>query len=1725
VRISVLGDIRADAGGGPALISNQRQQRILVALVLAGDAGLGVETLVTRVWEEAEEPTDAIRSLRTYVNRLRNTIGEQGSVVVATRPGGYALAMQPDDLDATVFERIVTGAAYELDPYVALELYDEALALWSGPAYRDLSHLDWVRPEAVRLDELRLSAEEARLRIRLDADRHTDVAADAARLILSNPHREQLTAIRATALYRSGRQVEALEELEQHRSRMREDLGVEPSPELQELEVRILNQDPDLLASYTGGRRLRGFRLGNRIGEGAHSIVYRATQPSVGREVAIKVIRKDLANEKDFIRRFEAEAQLVARLQHPHVVPLYDFWREADGAYLVMPWLQGGSLARQLRAGPLSLEETVGAVHHVAAGLDFAHGRGVIHRDVKPSNVLLDSEGNAYISDFGIALTEISVGDAEPLPLSVRSPAYAAPEQFGGGSIGPGVDIYALAVMTYELLAGSLPWPESATTATLLHHHRKGLPPIELADNTAAHAVNAILARATATDPAERFASSAEFAEELAGTVSARPARTEVEPSVNPYRGLAAFEEPDAPFFFGRAELVAAILDKLDREPVTLLVGPSGSGKSSVLRAGVIPVLRSGGSLPVVVTPTSDPMGSLASAIESISTTASGAIRSDLDAGESPAAVIERVAPGSRVVIAIDQLEELFTLARAEDAEAFLAALAASVTAKDSSLKVIASIRADFFAYPVASPSFGTISGPATVTIGPMRAEQIAAAISEPARLSGVEVEPALIAELTADAAGRPGSLPLMQFALTRAWDERSGSTLTLEDYERLGGLTGTLVRSAETVWASLGASERDAARRLLSRLVHVGDEVTRRREEFGAAVSLSGVEPGLIEMFADARLVTLDRDQTTREPTIELSHEALIEAWPRLANWVEESGTALVTAQRLRADASEWDAAGRDPDLLYSGGRLAAAQDAAADPAVAIAPREQAFLEASAQAAADADEAARQGLIEQERQRRRRRTLLVLTSVVGVVGILAVVLAVFASRRATDESRAADFTQLISRSIDAQTTQTDLALLLAAEAYAQNPGIESQRALLGALQNVEGTVEVWEAPRFPHTSFGGCFNIVRPGQIVTQPNTFSNDSPDPGGRIVDIDLVDRTVHRIESSRLECDVQRSPRSRSDESLYVGSDDSPTTIVVDANGTEIGSYPGFVEPFFDARGRLLVKSGDPDGVGAYVELDPRTGDVLSETLFEAEEAVATAGGRFLSVIFERMNGPVPDPSGLLDPDTYDMVVDLSTETGRAIQAATSADDSRFGYVSRDERLLVWDTVSGLPVIDVPVAETAQAIAFSPDGSRIALLVDEGGLQIRSGANGQLRRTIDIGREPVMTIDWTHEDHIAVLRTIGVVDFIATGGGGLYETGPACCARNEIGFMVPEGIPNPYAGYADRDTGINRYVDVVTGEERQVDISPWASDGSTDFWVTVDKTTVVIRPPFELIRVGLDGTTDEPRYPFGDGFVLQEETPDRIPNDLHGGDELMFLKLTEGSVSPGFRDAVLEELQIGVIDVDTMEVVVEPNLVDLGDETPTVDGAELHPGGMLLVRQTLDDGRMRLQYFNAEGRRLLEFVLPFDNGWWTLTPDRRYLLTANALNDEVRRWDVETGESIVLPVFSEPQVPVMLSGGRFLIQTRSGQFELWDIEAGTAIGRLADVGPLAFTFPTVHPDESHVWIVLDGAWTKIPLDPLRWFELACELAGRSLTEAEWRELVSSDLPYRDACADAA
>src|SRR4051812_14514496 len=198
------------------------------------------------------------------------------------------------------------------------------------------------------------------------------------------------------------------------------------------------------------GTNIKGYELRERIGSGGFGAVYRAHQTSVGREVAIKVILPHFANQPDFIRRFETEAQLVARLEHLHIIPLYDYWRDPQGAYLVMRWLRGGNLREALQAGPFDLPTTSLLLEQVTAALAVAHRSQVIHRDLKPANILLDEDGNAYLADFGIAKDlGTKLDSATQADMIIGSPDYLSPEQVRTEPVSPQTDIYSLGVTLY----------------------------------------------------------------------------------------------------------------------------------------------------------------------------------------------------------------------------------------------------------------------------------------------------------------------------------------------------------------------------------------------------------------------------------------------------------------------------------------------------------------------------------------------------------------------------------------------------------------------------------------------------------------------------------------------------------------------------------------------------------------------------------------------------------------------------------------------------------------------------------------------------------------------------------------------------------------------------------------------------------------------------------------------------------------------------------------------------------------------------------------------------------------------------------------------------------------------------------------------------------------------------------------------------------------------------
>jgi ABC-type sugar transport system substrate-binding protein/tRNA A-37 threonylcarbamoyl transferase component Bud32 len=285
------------------------------------------------------------------------------------------------------------------------------------------------------------------------------------------------------------------------------------------------------------GRQLGDFRVIERIGEGAMATVYRAFQSSVNRDVALKIIRLDqsLENRDEFQRRFAQEAEMIARLEHIHILPVYGYGIEEDVAYLAMRWLRGGTLSDRLRNGTLPLDQTARLFEQIAHGLGYAHSKGVIHRDLKPSNIMLDDAGNAYLTDFGLAKLVEGSADLTKSGNIVGTPAYMAPEQLRGETLDARADIYSLGVILYHMVCGRLPFDvASSDIVTVIYQHlEKPPPPPRQIDPNIPHEVETVILHALNKNREERFSSAGEMANAL-NLALGRPGSTGSYPALRP---------------------------------------------------------------------------------------------------------------------------------------------------------------------------------------------------------------------------------------------------------------------------------------------------------------------------------------------------------------------------------------------------------------------------------------------------------------------------------------------------------------------------------------------------------------------------------------------------------------------------------------------------------------------------------------------------------------------------------------------------------------------------------------------------------------------------------------------------------------------------------------------------------------------------------------------------------------------------------------------------------------------------------------------------------------------------------------------------------------------------------------------------------------------------------------------------------------------------------------
>lgn len=442
--------------------------------------------------------------------------------------------------------------------------------------------------------------------------------------------------------------------------------------------------------------------------------------------------------------------------------------------------------------------------------------------------------------------------------------------------------------------------------------------------------------------------------------VPGRPPRPASEvPSRNPYKGLGAFDEIDAGDFFGREKLVAEMVDALAGGSRLLgLVGPSGSGKSSAVRAGLIPALREGrfpGSdrwILSTMTPGRHPFEQLEAALLRISRTPMPTILEQLTENESGLLLVAlRIVAADKgdLLIFVDQFEELFILSTERERRRFLDSLVTAITDPRSRVRVVLTLRADFYDRPLLSHRFAPVFASSVVNVLPLTPAELEAAIVEPAAKVKVEVRPQLLAQLIADVGEEAQALPLMQYTLTELFDHRQGRALDLEGYEELGGLEGALTARADSLFETFDNKDKELAERLLLQLVQFdrGRERTRRRVPVEDLRQLGDIEVVLAALIAN-RLLTADRDPLSGKATVQVTHEVLLEGWGRLRRWIELHSTDLQRRSALSAAATEWEASGHDPDYLITGGRLAQFEAWSQETTMTLAPLESAFLQAS---------------------------------------------------------------------------------------------------------------------------------------------------------------------------------------------------------------------------------------------------------------------------------------------------------------------------------------------------------------------------------------------------------------------------------------------------------------------------------------------------------------------------------------------------------------------------------------------------------------------------------------------------------------------------------------------------------------------------------------------------------------------------------------------------------
>ena len=1172
VSFRILGSIEVAGDSGLLKLGGPRQRAVLAILLLRANRVVPVEQIASDLYG-SEVPATAVGQVRDHVSQLRKLLGQlQGADAAGTSletgSHSYVLRVGDDDIDALRFERLAEEgfAALELgDPGLAADLLREALALWRGPALLEFLDEEFAQAAIGRLEALRMRAVERRIEADLLLGRDGQLlAGELEQLVRDHPYREQLRAHLMLALYRSGRQAEALEVYHETRQLLAEELGIEASPALRELAGRVLRQERSLAPSPPAG------------------------------------------------------------------------------------------------------------------GLDEA--------------------------------------------LTV------------------------------------------ATTA----------------------------------------------------------------PVRNPYKGLRAFGEADAADFFGREAISRELLARVELNRLVAVVGPSGSGKSSLVFAGLVPPLGSGaleGSeswLIAAMSPGSHPLEELEGALLRVAVNPPATLIEQLDGDERGLCrAVKRVLPAdtSELVLIVDQLEELFTLVADERQRSwFLTLLERAVIDPSSRLRVVVTLRADFYDRPLRYRSFAELLRDRVVPVMPLAPDEIERAIAAPALAVGVSLEAGLLTTISADVIHAPGALPLLQYALSELFEQRDGTTMTAAAYHRIGGVTGALVTRADELLAALSDAGKATARQFLLRLVAAPDTgvYTRRPVALAELVSLDVDQAALnecLDLLGAARLITFSRDSRTGASTVEIAHEALLVEWRQLREWVDDAREAVIAHRRLSVRATEWDESSRDPSFLLRGSNLAQFEAWAAHSNLAQTELERAFLRASL--------AERQQALSDEESRRARETVLErravsrLRAFVGVLAaatLIAAGLTVYAfhqSDRAHAQTRTATARQLAAASVANLDVDPELSILLAREAVEE--AHTSSAALPAAVAALHRAIAASRVVLRINTAATAAIAVSPDGsRVVTAGSTSSTQTVDQQtgtlqGAKEAVMWDTTTGHRLLSLRAATSPIDDVAYNSDGAFIATGGSDGSAIIWDArSGRRLfvlrssGSAGGFLGVSFSPDGTSLATADrlgririwnlhnrhlvraigssaplcavawSPDGArigagqcGSYnfspiIETrvwNSRTGRLVLHTTGSPTTSELSWAPDGRSFVTPTLNGTAE----IWDVAHRRLAATLVGHTGQVVAVAYSSDSNLVATGGTDGTARVWNARTGrqLLVLNGHTA-SVNAVAFTPNGRRLITASEDGTVRIWNitveGSRDWLTIPAHIGG--VGTVTYTPDG--ARLLTTGICD---------------------------------------------------------------------------------------------------------------------------------------------------------------------------------------------------------------------------------------------------------------------------------------------------------------------------------------------------------------------------------